>query len=408
MTTETMAEDKPMPLEGIRVIDAATLFAAPLVASLLADFGADVVKVEHPVGDILRKAGPSKNGVSVDWIWGGRNKRSVVLKMSEPEGAEVLKELIADADILVENFRTGTMERWGLGWDVLKEINPRLIMVRTTGFGQTGPYARRPGYGTLAEAMSGFASMNGYPDGPPTLPPFGLGDAVAGTNAAFAVMVALWWRERSGKGQYIDMSIYEPLYALFGPQTVRYDQLGIVPQRHGNGNPNTALRNAFKTKDGKWLAISAVHLSIAERIMRLVGRDDMTREPWFASPRGRFEHVEEVDGAVAEWIAARDAKDVIAAFDEAEAAISMMMTMEDIFEDPQYEARESIAKVEHPILGTVRIPNVFPILSETPGRIRYPGTELGSHTEEVLRDELGYSDEKIQELAEKGITRQLD
>ena len=207
----------PLPLEGVRVVDSASLFAGPVIATMLGDYGADVIKIEHPAGDNLRTLGWEKDGVSLWWAVIGRNKRSVTLKLSDPRGAEVMKRLLADADVYIENFRTGTLERWGLGWDVLHELNPDLVMVRTTGFGQTGPYKDRPGFGTLAESMSGYAHINGFPDGPPTLPPFALGDGVAALTGAFAAMMALWWREHGGTGQVIDLSIYEPLFWILGP-----------------------------------------------------------------------------------------------------------------------------------------------------------------------------------------------
>ena len=247
---------QPLPLEGIRVVDAASLFAGPVIATMLGDFGADVIKVEHPTGDSLRKLGWQKDGVSLWWALIARNKRSVTLKLSDPKGAEAMKRLLATADVFVENFRTGTLEQWGLGWDVVHELNPRLVMVRTTGFGQDGPYARRPGFGTLAESMSGYAHINGFPDGPPTLPPFALGDSVAALTGAFAAMAALWWREHGGTGQAIDLSIYEPLFWILGPQASVYDQLGIVQNRTGNRAPFTAPRNAYQARDGRWLGLS--------------------------------------------------------------------------------------------------------------------------------------------------------
>ena len=296
----------PLALEGVRVVDAASLFAGPVICTMLGDHGADVIKVEHPSGDNLRKLGWEKDGVSLWWALIGRNKRSVTLKLSDPEGAEAMKKLLATADVFVENFRTGTLERWGLGPDVLHEINPGLVIVRTTGFGQTGPYATRPGFGTLAESISGYAHINGFPDGPPTLPPFALGDGVAALTGAFAAMMALRWRENGGSGQVIDLSIYEPLFWILGPQASVYDQLGIVHNRTGNRAPFTAPRNAYLSKDGRWLGLSGSSQSIAERVMRLVGKPEMVDEPWFQNHAGRLEHQDELDEAIAAWIAERD------------------------------------------------------------------------------------------------------
>jgi crotonobetainyl-CoA:carnitine CoA-transferase CaiB-like acyl-CoA transferase len=396
-------DSSQLPLEGLKVVDAASLFAGPVIATMLGDYGADVIKVEHPSGDNLRTMGWEKDGVSLWWAVIGRNKRSVTIKLSEPRGAEAMKRLLADADVLIENFRTGTLERWGLGWDVLHELNPNLVMVRTTGFGQTGPYKNRPGFGTLAESLSGYAHINGFPDGPPTLPPFALGDGVAAMTGAFATMMALWWRDRGGTGQMIDLSIYEPLFWILGPQASVYDQLGIVQNRTGNRAPFTAPRNAYQAKDGRWLGLSGSSQSIAERVMRLVGRPDVVDEPWFANHDGRLAHQDELDEAIATWIAERDTEEVVEAFEEQQAAIAPVLSIADIFDDPQFIARETITTVDHPVLGDLKMQNVIPRLDTTPGRISHPGVDLGAHNRDVLHDELGYSDQELGEMAEAGV-----
>lgn len=393
-----------LPLEKLRVVDAASLFAGPVIGTMLADYGADVIKIEQPSGDNLRTLGWEKDGVSLWWALIGRNKRSVTLKLSDPKGAEVLKKLLADADVFIENFRTGTLERWGLGWDVLKEINPNLVMVRTTGFGQTGPYATRPGFGTLAESMSGYAHTNGFPDGPPTLPPFALGDGVAAMTGAFATMMALWWRDtQGGTGQVIDLSIYEPLFWILGPHASVYDQLGIVQGRTGNRAPFTAPRNAYQAKDGKWLGVSASAQSIAERVMTLVGRPDLVDEPWFSNHTGRLEHQDELDEPIAAWIAARDTAEVVRAFEEVHAAVAPVLAIDEIMVDPQFIARDTITEIDHPKLGPLKMQNVIPRLMKTPGEIRWPGPELGSSNDAVLREELGYSEAEIAELIAAGV-----
>ncbi len=395
--------DQPLPLEGIRVVDAASLFAGPVIATMLGDFGADVIKVEHPAGDNLRKLGWQKDGVSLWWALIARNKRSVTLKLSDPKGADAMKRLLATADVFVENFRTGTLERWGLGWDVVHELNPGLVMVRTTGFGQDGPYARRPGFGTLAESMSGYAHINGFPDGPPTLPPFALADSVAALTGAFAAMAALWWREHGGTGQAIDLSIYEPLFWILGPQASVYDQLGIVQDRTGNRAPFTAPRNAYQARDGRWLGLSGSSQSIAERVMRLVGRPELIDEPWFADHEGRLQHQDELDEAIGAWIAERDSGEVIRGFEEQSAAIAPVLSIADIFEDPQFIARDTITTVEHPVLGPLKMQNVIARLGATPGQIRSCGPDLGAHNQEVLGGELGFDQGELDELADSGV-----
>jgi crotonobetainyl-CoA:carnitine CoA-transferase CaiB-like acyl-CoA transferase len=386
------------------VIDAASIFAGPMIATLLGDFGADVIKIEHPTGgDSIRKFGWQKDGVSLFWAVMGRNKRSVTAKLSDPRGAEILKRLVANADVLIENFRTGTMERWGLGWDVLHELNPKLVMVRTTGFGQTGPYRKRAGFGTLAEAMSGFAQINGFPDGPPTLPSFALADSVAALAGAFATMAALRWRDHSGVGQVIDLSIYEPLFWILGPHATVYDQLGVVQERTGNRTLFSSPRNAYLARDGVWLAVSGSSQSIAERLVQLVGRPELVEEPWFVNHDGRLAHQDELDEAIGDWIAERDSAEVIAAFEDQEAAIAPVLSIAEIFDDPQFIARETITEVDHPVLGPVKMQNVIARLSDTPGVIRSPAPELGEHNASVLRDDLGYTEDQLADLSDAGV-----
>lgn len=385
------------------MVDSATIFAGPVLATLLGDFGADVIKVEHPKGDSLRTMGWGKDGVSFWWTFANRNKRGITLRLSDQRGADILKELLVEADVYIENFRPGTLERWGLGWEELSELNPRLVMVRTTGFGQEGPYSNRPGFGTLAEAMSGFAAINGQPDGPPTLPPFALADGVAAMIGAYATMLAIFNREKTGRGQMIDLAIYEPLFWIMGSQAMLYDQLGIIQERTGNRAPFTSPRNVYQAKDGRWLALSASAQSIAERTMRIVGRPEFIDEPWFSGHAGRLEHQDELDEAIGSFIANRTAEEVISAFEEGEAAIAVIYDISDIMQDPQFVARETIVSVDHPRLGPVAMPNVIPKLSESPGSIRSCGPELGEHNEEILLEELGYSLTDLREFKADGV-----
>ena len=355
----------PGSLAGIRVLDLGTVYAAPIAAMLLGDYGADVLKIEHPRGDPARTHGHNKDGHGLWWKVISRNKRAVTLNLGRPEGRELLEGLVAESDVLIENFRPGVMEKWGLGPDRLHELNPGLVMLRVTGFGQFGPYAKRRAFGTLAEAMSGFAHQTGQADGPPTLPPFGLADGVTGLAGAIAVLLALYHRDtESGRGQVIDVSLLEPLLTLLGPGPSVYDQLEIVPGRHGNRSPNNAPRNTYVTRDGRWVAISASATSIAERVMRLVGRPDIAEQPWFASARERVKHGDRLDGIVAGWIRARDFEEVMTAFQEAGAAIAPILDIEQLMNDPQVEALEAITTIEDEDLGPLRMQNVMFRLSE--------------------------------------------
>jgi crotonobetainyl-CoA:carnitine CoA-transferase CaiB-like acyl-CoA transferase len=390
-------------LAGVRVIEAATLFAAPLAATFLGDFGADVVKIEHPRRpDPARGHGPSKDGAGLWFKALARNKRLVTLDLSKPQGRDLLLRLVADADVAIENFRPGTLERWGLSPHELARVNPRLVLARVTGFGQVGPAAARPGFGTLAEAMSGFAALNGEPDGPPLLPPLALADGVAALATAFAVLVALQAREQTGRGQVIDMTLLEPLLTLLGPQVTAWDQLGELQPRTGSRSSHNAPRNVYRTADGSWVAVSASATSVAERVLRLVGRADLVEQPWFATGSGRVAHVYEIDAAVAAWIAERNRDDVLAAFDAAEAAIAPVYDARDIVADSHLAARESLAAIADPDLGRIVMTNVASRLSETPGEIRTSGGRHGADTDAVLA-ELGVSGDELALLRAEGV-----
>ncbi|MGI9577322.1 MAG: CaiB/BaiF CoA transferase family protein [Microthrixaceae bacterium] len=396
------------PLSGLRVIDLSTVLAGPLCAQILGDYGADVIKVEHPErGDSFRTHGPNRDGHGLWWKTVSRNKRCIGLYLGDPDGAEVFRQLVAEADVVVENFRPGTLERWGLGWDVLSEINERLVLVRVTGFGQSGPYRNRPGFGTLAEAMSGFASITGQPDGPPTLPSMGLADSIAGITASSATMMALWHRDRPGgssKGQEIDVSLLEPIMCAVGPGPTVWDQLGTVQERNGNRSSANAPRNTYLTADGRWLAISTSATPIAERVMTLVGHPEVIDEPWFLSASGRAENVELLDGYVAEWIAQRTEAEVTDAFEQADAAVAPVYTAADVVADPQVQALEMVTRVEDEHLGEVAMNGPLFRMSETPGSIRHTGrAEIGADTDEVLTKDLGIDPGRIEELRERGI-----
>ncbi|WP_245681771.1 CaiB/BaiF CoA transferase family protein [Actinomadura kijaniata] len=392
------------PLDGVVVLDLATLFAGPLAATVLGDYGAEVVKVEHPVkGDPARTHGPAKDGHGLWWKMLGRNKKAITCDLGTAEGAGLMRRLAGRADVLIENFRPGTLERWGLAPEALWAGNPGLVIARVTGFGQFGPYARRPGFGTLAESMSGFAAVTGEPDGPPTLPPFGLADGVAALTCVNAVMMALFHRQRGGPGQVIDLAIVEPLLTLLGPQPTAWDQLGIVQERTGNRSVNNAPRNTYRTRDGRWVAVSTSAQSVAERVMRLVGHPEVIDEPWFATGAGRAAHADLLDAQVGGWIAGRDAAEVVRAFERAEAAVAPVYDVRDVFADPQYRALDTITTVDDPDLGPLRMQNVLFRMSATPGAIRSTGAARGAHNAEVYGDRLGLSPAEIDRLREKGV-----
>lgn len=400
-----MTDHPTGPLAGLRVIDVSTILAGPLTCQLLGDFGAEVIKVEHPRhGDGIRHHGHSRDGVGLWWKVVSRNKRTVGLYLGDPEGAELFLRLVETADVVVENFRPGTLERWGVGYEAMSRRHPGVILARVTGFGQHGPYAGRPAFGTLAESMSGFAHITGEPDGPPTLPPFGLADGIAGIAGVGAVMMALYQRDaRGGGGQQIDLSILEPLVTVLGPQPTVYDQLGIIQQRRGNRSENNAPRNTYRTRDGRWVAVSTSATTIAERVMRLVGHPEVVGEPWFASGAERAKRADLLDGYVAAWIAERTRDQVIEAFERAQAAVAPVYDVAELMADPQVRAMDMITTVDDRDLGPVRMQNVLYRMSGTPGAIRFTGRDLGADTDAVLGGELGVPADQLAALRERGV-----
>lgn len=387
------------------MLDCSTILAGPLTCQILGDYGAEVIKVEHPTRpDGMRGHGRDVDGHGLWWKEVGRNKRTVGLYLGDEEGAQVMRDLVATADVLVENFRPGTLERWGLGWEELSAINPGLVLLRVTGFGQDGPYANRPAFGTLVEAMSGFAFMTGQPDGPPTLPAFGLADSIAGITGASAVSMALYHRDaRGGSGQVIDMTLLEPIMTAVGPAPTVYDKTGEVQQRQGNTSSNNAPRNLYRTDDGHWVAISTSADVIAERVLRLVGHPEVIDEPWFASGAGRAAHTDLLDGWVSEWIGARSRQEVQEAFAEVGAAVAPVYSAEDLVADPQVRAREMLTRVADDDLGDVLQHNVLFRMSETPGGIRFTGRGHAADTDEVLTERLELTPERIEDLRARGI-----
>jgi formyl-CoA transferase len=378
--------------------------AAPMTAMWLADFGAEVVKIEHPKGDMMRTWGSSKSGVPLFWKVVGRNKKSVTLDLHHPRGQDLFKRLVAKADVVVENFRPGTMARWGIDYEALRSFNPRLVMLSISAFGQTGPYSSRAGFGTLAEAMSGYAHMTGSPDGPPLLPGFGLADGITGICGAFAIMVALHERDTvSGAGQSIDLAIYEPLMTVLGHPFIEFDQLGIVAQRLGSRLPFASPRNTYRSHDGRWLAMSCSAQSVFERACRAIGQPDLIDDPRFIDNPARTANHEAIDAIFAAWIGARDSAEVLAVLNDAGAAVAPIYDVRDVFDDPHMKARHNLAQIPDDELGVIRMQNVVSKLSRTPGKINHAGRPLGADTSEVLGDWLDLTSGDVADLRSAGV-----
>jgi crotonobetainyl-CoA:carnitine CoA-transferase CaiB-like acyl-CoA transferase len=381
------------------------MIAGPLAATQLADFGADVIKLELPgVGDSMRHWTPMKEGASLWWKVIGRNKRLATLALSKPRGRELFLQMVRDADVLIENFRPGTFERWGLGYDVLSAINPGLVMVRVSGFGQTGPYAQRGGYGTIAEAFSGIPSFTGLPDGPPTLPGFPMADSVASTFAAMSAMFAIYKRDHGDRrGQVIDVSLYEPLFRLVESQVIGFDQLGIVKERLGNRLAEDSPRNTYLTRDRRWIGISASSQRTFERLAAAIGMPELIDDPRFVDNASRCTHDVALDAIMAGWFRERDCEDIMALFEQAEVVAGPVLDIRDIVKDPQYAARENIIPVPDEDFGEVRMQGVVPRFEGTPGEVRHSGRGLGADNRSIFIDMMGVSDAEFQALTAEGV-----
>jgi len=393
------------PLKGVRVIDAGNMVAAPFATVLLADFGAEVIKIEHPkYGDGQRKLEPIMDGIPLWWKSVARNKRCVTLDLGKPEGADIFKRLAKGADVIVENYRPGTFEKWGIGYDALRAIDPRIIMLRISGFGQTGPYKSRAGFGRVAEAMSGLTNLIGEPDGPPMSPGYPLGDLIAGIFGSLSVMMALYHRDlRGGEGQVIDLALYEAVFRFLDFDPIQYDQMKIVHKRTGNRVAYVAPSSMFKTKDGKYLTLAASTQNVWLRLAEAIGRKDMTTDPKFIDNPARVENSVECNGIVGAWIEQHTRDQVIEHFDKHGVAYSAVFDMEDAFRDLQYRARAAMVRVPDPDLGEAIVQNVVPKFSATPGSVDFLGRKLGEDNEEILCGELGIAKEKLAELKAAGV-----
>jgi crotonobetainyl-CoA:carnitine CoA-transferase CaiB-like acyl-CoA transferase len=395
------APDAPVPLSGIRVVDLSRLVAGNMISLQLADQGAEVIKIEDPkVGDPLR-AWRTK-GLSLHWKVYARNKKSLALNLRKPEGMEVLRDLLATADVMIENFRPGTLEEMGLAPADLQKRNPRLIVVRVTGFGQTGPYRDRPGFGTLVEAMSGFAAKNGFGDRPPVLPPLAMADMISGLYGAYAIMVALRVVERGGKGQVIDLPLLEPMISVLGPEAAMYTVSGEKPKRTGSRSLTTSPRNVYETSDGRFIAISASIQQMAERVFRAIGRADMIEDPKFRTNTDRVRNIDECDGIVADFIKARPLAENMAIFEAAEVTAIPVYEIDQLLDDPHVHERGVLVEAPDEEAGSVLMHNITPRLSETPGQLRTPAPRLGEHSRALLAA-LGRDAAAITALAEAGV-----
>lgn len=387
----------PMPLEGITVLDLSNFMAAPGVGMYLADFGAHVIKVERPgTGDELRAWGYAKDGVPLYWKLINRNKKCITADLHTPLGVEIVKRLAADADVVIENYRPGTLEKWGLGYDVLREINPRIVMVRITGYGQYGPNCQKPGFGTALEAYSGGAYATGYPDRAPLLPSFPFGDNSTAVMGAFLTMVALRERDaHSGQGQMIDLALYEGMMTILGPYIVDYDQLGVVQERMGSRIPWTAPRNVYRCKDGGFVSISGSGQAVFVRLCEAIGIPEIATDPRFAAHRDRIVNVEALDEALQAAIGRFDRDELVRVVNAAGAVCAPVRSVAEIFDDPHIAERENIVAVDDPELGRLRMQNIVGHFSRTPGKVRWAGPKLGEHNEEILIEKLGFTREQL-------------
>jgi len=388
------------PLADLRVIETGVLLAGPFCGQLLGDFGAEVIKVEQPGGgDPMRQWGREKpHGQSLWWPVVARNKKSITANLRAARGQDLVRRLVAESDILIENFRPGTLERWGLGWEALSAVNPRLVMVRVTGFGQTGPYAPRAGYGSIGEAMGGLRHIVGDPDRPPSRTGISIGDALAGTFAAYGAMMAIHARERSGRGQVVDSAIYEAVLAMMESLVTEYTVAGYTRERTGSVLPNVAPSNVYPTGGGEQILIAANQDTVFRRLAEVMGRPELAEDPRYATHAARGEHQEQLDALIADWTATQPAAGLLARLEDHGVPAGRIYRAADMLDDPHFAAREAIVPVASRQFENLRMQNVAPRLSDTPGAVRWAGPELGAHNTEIYADLLGLDEAEIDQL----------
>jgi crotonobetainyl-CoA:carnitine CoA-transferase CaiB-like acyl-CoA transferase len=394
------------PMEGVRVLDIATYIAAPYCATVLAEFGAEVIKVEQPgVGDPCRRLGTvSECGDTLVWMSEARNKKSITLNLKDPRGQEMLKKLIAESDVLCENFRPGTLEGWGMGWEVFKEINPKLVMLRVSGYGQTGPYKDKPGFGRIGNAYGGISFLSGDPDRPPATPGSAtLADYMSGMYGVIGVLMALRSAEATGVGQVVDIGLYEPIFRILDELAPAYDKGGFVRQRMGAPTVNVCPHSHYPTKDDRWVAIACTNDKIFGRLADLMGHGDVAGDGKYGTIQQRDADRPGVDGMVTDWTMARTQKEVVAQCETAEVPCGIVAAIDELFEEPHYAARENIVRVKDPRIGDLAVPNVVPRLTETPGSVDTLGPALGAGNDEIYRDMLGLADDDMAELTAAGV-----
>ena len=393
------------PLSDLRVVEMGTLIAGPFCGQVLGDFGADVIKVEDPgKGDPMRQWGRSlPKGLSPWWPVIGRNKRSVALDLRQAEGRELALALIDQADVLIENFRPGALEKWGMGYDALAARNPRLVMARVSGFGQTGPYSERAGYGLIGEAMGGLRYVTGEPDRPPARAGISIGDSLTALHAVIGVMMALHHRERTGRGQMIDADLYESVLSVMENLVTEYDLTGYVRERSGSVLPGIAPSNVYPCANGESLLIGGNGDAVFARLAATMGREDLAADPRYATHAARGENQAELDDIVSAWTRNWPLPELLALLETNGVPCGRIFRAPDMLEDPQFTARQSIVEVDHPVFGKVKMQNAFPRLSETPGSVRWPGPALGAHTREVL-ESLGVDAGRLADLVARKIT----
>ncbi|MFP7171576.1 CaiB/BaiF CoA-transferase family protein [Terribacillus sp. 7520-G] len=395
----------PTPLAGVKVLDVSTMIAAPFGTALLGDFGAEITKVEIPGrGDTSRSVGPFKDDEPLRWPGLSRNKKSLTLDLHKAAGVEIMKKLAATHDILVENFRPGTLEKWGVGYDVLKKINPDLIMIRVSGYGQTGPYREKAGFGTPATAFSGYTYLQGFTDRHPVSPPFSLTDYICGIYVAFAAVTALYHRETdvSGTGQMIDIALYESVFRMMEFLVAEYDQLGKIRERSPGLAGHSSPSGTFKTQDGHWVVLVTSTDTTFNRLAAAMDRPDLLTDRRYHTNASRLENNEAINQIVADWISGLPREALLKKLDEFGVPISPVLSIADIFENEHYQARENIVEVKHPRLGAIKVPGIVPKFEKTPGSIRSIAPDLGENNEEILK-ELGYSLKEIEAFKQNGV-----